>query len=157
MALQLRLAAAAMLLLRNGGKFTERQIQNHLNKALRFVCIAALLIAATGYVQLPIVGLIAAAIAFFKFKGHFRRWSNWSASKKGEMAITEALKDLPDEYVLMNDLMLPDDKGNVDHLVMGPNGLFVIETKNYSTFVNCLGDVQSSGETTEQNWISLGY
>jgi len=57
----------------------------------------------------------------------------------------------------MNDLMLPDDKGNVDHLVMGPNGLFVIETKNYSTFVNCLGDVQSSGETTEQNWISLGY
>lgn len=56
------------------------------------------------------------------------------------MAITEALKDLPDEYVLLNDLMLPDGKGNVDHLVMGPNGLFVIETKNYSTFVNCLGD-----------------
>lgn len=129
-----------MLLLRSGGKFTDRQIQNHFNKALRFVCIAALLIAATGYVQLPFIGLIAVALAFFKFKRHFRRWSNWSAGKNGEMAITETLKDLPDGYVLLNDLMLPDGKGNVDHLVMGPNGLFVIETKNYSTFVKCLGD-----------------
>lgn len=36
--------------------------------------------------------------------------------------------------------MLPDGRGNVDHLVMGPNGLFAIETKNYSTIVKCSGD-----------------
>ena len=36
--------------------------------------------------------------------------------------------------------MLPDGKGNVDHLVMGPNGLFALETKNYSTIVKCSGD-----------------
>ncbi len=35
---------------------------------------------------------------------------------------------------------MPDGRGNVDHLVMGPNGLFAIETKNYSTFVKCSGD-----------------
>jgi hypothetical protein len=133
-------ANTVMLLLRSGGKFTDRQIQNHFNKALRFVCIAALLIAVTGYVQLPFVGLIAAGLAFIEFKGHFRRWSNWSAGKRGEMAISQALKDLPDGYVLLNDLMLPDGKGNVDHLVMGPNGLFVIETKNYSTSVKCVDD-----------------
>ena len=33
--------------------------------------------------------------------------------------------------------MLPDGKGNVDHLVIGPSGLFVIETKNYSGNVKC--------------------
>lgn len=56
------------------------------------------------------------------------------------MAVTDALKFLPHDYVLFNDLMLPDGKGNVDYLVMGPNGLFIIETKNYSTYVECLGD-----------------
>jgi hypothetical protein len=56
------------------------------------------------------------------------------------MAISDALGSLSDEYVVLNDLMLPDGKGNVDHLVMGPNGLFAIETKNYSTFVKCSGD-----------------
>src|SRR5262245_9276374 len=33
--------------------------------------------------------------------------------------------------------MLPDGKGNVDHLAIGPSGLFVIETKNYSGNVKC--------------------
>jgi hypothetical protein len=41
---------------------------------------------------------------------------------------------------LLNDLTLPDGKGNVDHLVIAPNGLFVIETKNYSGRVKCEGD-----------------
>ena len=57
------------------------------------------------------------------------------------MAISDALGSLSDDYVrFLNDLMLPDGRGNVDHLVMGPNGLFAIETKNYSSFVKCAGD-----------------
>ena len=39
-----------------------------------------------------------------------------------------------------NDLMLPDGRGNVDHLVIGPNGIFVVETKNYSGYLSCWGD-----------------
>ena len=62
------------------------------------------------------------------------------AGKAGELAVTDALKALPNEYVLLNDLMLPDGRGNVDHLVIGPNGIFVIETKNYSGYVSCWGD-----------------
>ena len=41
---------------------------------------------------------------------------------------------------MLNDLTLPNGRGNVDHLVIGPNGLFVIETKNYSGYVKCFRD-----------------
>jgi Nuclease-related domain len=45
-----------------------------------------------------------------------------------------------DDHVLFNDLTLSDSRGNVDHLVIGPNGLFVIESKTYSGYVKCFGD-----------------
>lgn len=58
----------------------------------------------------------------------------------GELAVTRALNALPDQYILLNDLMLPNGRGNVDHFLIGPNGLFVIETKNYDANVRCDGD-----------------
>ena len=30
--------------------------------------------------------------------------------------------------------------GNLDHIVLGPNGIFVIETKNYTGRISCHGD-----------------
>lgn len=130
----------AMLTLRKGGGYTNQQIRKHLDKVILCFGIAIGAVFAIRYIPIPLVGLIITIIAIGKFKEHFTRWLNWSVGKKGELAISEALKDLSNDYVLLNDLMLPDGKGNVDHLVMGPNGLFVIETKNYSTYVKCLGD-----------------
>jgi hypothetical protein len=70
----------------------------------------------------------------------FDEWERWFPGMRGERHVTEALKSLPDDYVLLNYLMLPEGKGNVDHLLIGPNGLFVIETKCYSGIVRCEGD-----------------
>jgi hypothetical protein len=83
--------------------------------------------------------------------------------KHGEIAIADALKSLPNEYVLLNDLMFPDGGGNVDHVIIGPNGLFVIETKNYSSYVKCFGDdwfvngkkVHSLSKQAKRNAIAL--
>lgn len=129
-----------MLMLRTGGKFTDRQIRKYLTNALACFGVAVVAVFAIRYIQIPLVGLIVTMLAIAKFKNNFNRWGNWFVGKRGEAAVSEALKDLPNEYVLLNDLMLPDGRGNIDHLVMGPNGLFVIETKNYSTFVKCIGD-----------------
>jgi Nuclease-related domain len=129
-----------MLMLRTGGQFTDHQIRKHLKNALLCFAIAVVAILAMRYIQLPFVGLITTVLGIALFKANFTRWSNWSVGKRGEMAISDALGSLSDDYIVLNDLMLPDGKGNVDHLVMGPNGLFAIETKNYSTFVKCLGD-----------------
>jgi len=40
----------------------------------------------------------------------------------------------------MDDLKNTYDGGNIDHVVLGPNGIFVIETKTYSGEIFCWGD-----------------
>ena len=54
--------------------------------------------------------------------------------------MTTALQKLNDSYYLLNDVVLYPKVGNIDHLVLGPNGLFVIETKNYKGKISCYGD-----------------
>ncbi len=54
--------------------------------------------------------------------------------------MTVALQKLNESYYLLNDVVLYPKVGNIDHLVLGPNGLFVIETKNYKGKISCYGD-----------------
>lgn len=45
---------------------------------------------------------------------------------------------LNDDYVLLNDCTLPDDRGGttqIDHILISPYGVFVIETKNYKGWI----------------------
>ena len=58
---------------------------------------------------------------------------------QGETAVTELLQGLPDDYFLLNDVVLPGHPGNIDHVVVGLCGIVVIETKNFS------GSVESHG------------
>jgi hypothetical protein len=126
-----------MRVLRKGGKFTDSRIRFYSRKAIVFCILGLLVVLFSLYGNSPQIGLIAVAMLVVLFKINVRRWQSWSCGKMGESAVTRALCRLPDEYVLLNDLMLPDGKGNVDHLVIGPSGLFVIETKNYSGNVKC--------------------
>ena len=36
--------------------------------------------------------------------------------------------------------MLPESYGNIDHIILGSNGIFVIESKNYDGKIICNGD-----------------
>jgi hypothetical protein len=129
-----------MLMLRGGGEFADQQIRRYLKNAILCFSVALVGIFLTPYVKLPLVGFVVTIVGVLAFKEHLKGWSNWTVGKQGEIAIADALKSLPDDYALLNDLMLPDGIGNIDHVVMGPNGLFVIETKNYSSYVKCFGD-----------------
>ena len=66
-------------------------------------------------------------------------WQQWIFGRSVESEVAEALKSLPTDYVLLNDLILPEGGVKVDHVVVGPNGLFAIETKD------CAGDVKCEG------------
>ena len=47
----------------------------------------------------------------------------------GERRTAELLaQELPQEYVLINGLTLPRGAGDVDHLVIGPTGVFLVES-----------------------------
>ncbi|PKL66713.1 MAG: nuclease [Methanobacteriales archaeon HGW-Methanobacteriales-1] len=56
----------------------------------------------------------------------------WAKGLVGENIVSDYLKQLPTDYFIYNDVNLPGKKGNIDHVVIGPNGIFVIETKSYS-------------------------
>ena len=57
---------------------------------------------------------------------------------------------LPPAYALLHDLRLPGSKGNVDHLVIGPGGAFVVVIRRCPHAVEyrdgkLFADSQSSG------------
>ena len=60
-----------------------------------------------------------------------------NAGKVGEKVVSWKLNWLSKEYIILNDLMLPTQYGTtqVDHIVVSPYGIFVIETKNYKGYI----------------------
>lgn len=89
--------------------------------------------------------LIIAAIVCFSIYGW---WYNTpkNKGKRGEEEIFNILMQLPDEYHLMNDVILQTNNGTtqIDHVVISRYGVFVIETKNYR------GNIY--GDDNRQNW-----
>lgn len=56
----------------------------------------------------------------------------WERGARGERQIAAVLAELPNDCVVFHDLQLPASKANVDHLVVAPHGVYVIDTKNFS-------------------------
>jgi hypothetical protein len=58
----------------------------------------------------------------------------------GEDTVIKILKGLDDSYYLVNDIVLPSSKGNIDHVLLTPKGIFAIETKNWDGKIICNSD-----------------
>lgn len=55
----------------------------------------------------------------------------------GESHVSNDLSRLPSEYKVLNDVIVPSKNGTsqIDHIVVSPYGVFVIETKNYTGWI----------------------
>ena len=136
-----------MRLLRRGGQFTDGRIRFYLFMSIGLFVLVLMIWVLSRHFHASQTGFIAIAFLLVLFKASFRRWQRWFLGKKGESKVTQTLRSLADDYVVLNDLVLPGNKGNVDHLLIGPNGVFAIETKNYSGFVKC----------EEEQWFVNGH
>ncbi|HEX8969392.1 MAG TPA: nuclease-related domain-containing protein, partial [Chloroflexota bacterium] len=59
----------------------------------------------------------------------------------GERRVAGVLaRELPETYVLVNGLKLPRGAGDIDHLVIGPTGVFLLETKTMAGRIVCEPD-----------------
>ena len=78
-----------------------------------------------------------------------RRRENLLRGAAGEMKVGLILEALPDEFHVINDL--PTPSGNLDHVVVGPTGVFVVETKDWRGVVSedGNGDLKWSGGTVK--------
>jgi eukaryotic-like serine/threonine-protein kinase len=69
-------------------------------------------------------------------KYHIYR-SGWQSKKEVATLLSRTLSD---DYYLLNNLYLRDGGGDIDHIVLGSNGIFVLETKNWKGRIFCNGD-----------------
>jgi hypothetical protein len=57
---------------------------------------------------------------------------NWRRGARGERRTARELDRLTDRaWVVFHDLAVPDSRANVDHLAIGPSGIFLIDSKNW--------------------------
>jgi hypothetical protein len=54
----------------------------------------------------------------------------WAKGAVGERKLAEALASMPD-VIALHDRKVPGSLGNIDHLIVGPAGLFVVDAKHY--------------------------
>jgi hypothetical protein len=136
----------------------DRTTENHVysairisrRQAVRWLCrigIPAVIIASAFCPEGIWIWLLALLVAFqvTKFQGS----AVMLAGASGEDRVLAALSALPAEYTLFNQIRLPDERSRTgfreaDFVVVGNNGVFIIESKDYR------GEIQ--GDATAPNW-----
>lgn len=71
----------------------------------------------------------------------------------GEIQVGHGLTKLPDDYCVINDVATPH--GNLDHVVVGPTGVFVLDTKAWRGIVAAdgKGELHLNGKPTDKPYI----
>jgi len=106
------------------------------------------------YIGFALLGLVG---AFYLCRYQSRRIDqyererkNWRKGAAGECMVADVLGALSDDYSIINDVTTAS--GNLDHVVVGPTGVFAIETKNWRGLIssNGNGELKQNGEQTEK-------
>ncbi len=90
---------------------------------------------------------------FYKSDSVLRRYEKerqkWRKGMEGEVFVSDILRDLPGDFVVVNDIT--KRFGNIDHVVVGPTGIYVINTKNWrgSVASNNDGELLLNGRATD--------
>jgi hypothetical protein len=120
-----------------GGGYPEGQARHHGGRRLWIVTIgafAAIMVAIILHPVLSIVPLLVAACQARTVSKGLTRFRNGIG---GEQDVTRLLAQLPDDYVVVNHAVLPGHRGTLDHVVLGPCGVVVIETKRDRGSIAC--------------------
>lgn len=95
------------------------------------------------------VGLSLVLFALYMIAKH--NYDILNAGVKGEQQTYDILKQLPKEYTVITNPVI-HNRGSVnelDFVVIGTNGVFVVETKNYRGII--------TGNTSAQNWKQIKH
>ncbi len=128
--------------------YLKNQVRKNLAKAILCVALFFLILFALGLrvlftLNLSVfdgVGLLVSLAPLAAFYFYLRKYRIYNAGWAGERRVARLLSSkLSDDYFLINDLYLHSG-GDIDHIVLGPSGIFVLETKNWSGDITCNGD-----------------
>jgi hypothetical protein len=85
-------------------------------------------------------GLGAVLIALKLGAPTTRRLRSVRRRRLGERLVVDLLRGLPDDYWLVNDVTLGLARGSIDHVLIGPCGVVVLETKRVAGSIQCRDD-----------------
>jgi hypothetical protein len=134
----------------SSNNYLRRQVRKYLAAtaaliAVFFVIIISLTLRILFFWSLDILELtgflasIAPILASYFF---LHKYKVYSGGLTGEKDVTATLKKkFNADYTLINSLYLEDHQGDIDHVLLAPNGIFVLETKNWSGKIVCNGDL----------------
>ncbi len=129
-----------MRVLKESGSYLQEQAKSNRNRAFIIFIIAGGILLYSSFT----VGFGFSIYLFIIIFGiglpFLKSYANYTGGSQAEKLIAQSLQNLNDNYFLINDMKLPESRGNIDHIVLGQNGIFVIETKNYSGKIICNGD-----------------
>lgn len=100
-------------------------------------------------------GVAVLALAFAGFLAYCRRQPTlvygYFKGARGEEMVAGELAHLPASWTILNGVLLPDGR-DVDHVAVGPQGIFVIETKHWSGEVSVAGaQILANGRPLERS------
>ena len=76
----------------------------------------------------------------------------WSRGARGERRTAEYLEPLlAHGFVILHDRQIPGSRANIDHVAIGPSGIYVIETKYISGTIGVIGDRLVVSDRDRQN------
>jgi hypothetical protein len=135
--------------IKGSSSYLKNQVRKNFAKAALSLTILLAVFIALAYrflttLQLDILeeaGLVFLVVPLVAFYFYLRKYRIFGGGWEGEKQVAKLLtKTVGDDYYLVNDLYLRGGGGDIDHIVLGPNGIFVLETKNWSGVVTCNGD-----------------
>lgn len=135
--------------MKGSGNYLRNQVRKNLAKTVLCAFLFFLILFAVGLTALyalkvNIFDAVALLVSLAPLGGFFyylRQYRIYGGGWAGEKQVTKLLSNrLNDDYLLLNDLYLRSGGGDIDHIVLGPSGVFVLETKNWSGEITCHGD-----------------
>jgi Nuclease-related domain len=103
---------------------------------------AGALAAQAGLPRAGLAGLAGAALVGWRLRfrpsNQARAWQRGAAGERHTARLLDRLGR--DGYVSFHDLAMPNSPANLDHLVLGPSGVFVIDSKQWTGHVHQSSD-----------------
>jgi Nuclease-related domain len=117
---------------RAGGAYLARRQRHQRLEVVGFAAGGLLASVAAGLAVNPYVGLltgVAVGTMAGPALGGLRRLR---ANRLGDTSVSALLHRLSDDYFLVSDVLIPGHRGNVDHVLIGPCGVMVIEARRWA-------------------------
>ena len=151
--------------MKGSSSYLKNQVRKNLAKAVLCIALFFLILFAVSLrvlftLSLSIfeaAGLLVSLVPLAAFYFYLRKYRIYNAGWEGEKQVAKFLSSkLSDDYFLINDLYLHNGGGDIDHVVLGPSGIFVLETKNWRGDLTCNGDIwQRAGKRNFKGSPSL--